>query len=204
MSGNPRCVVLTLPAEKQAAQDIVRRVYAAQGYDLSEGVFVRFLRTPNAVVWGLFEEDVLFGTISIIPDSEAGLPMDSLYAEELAPFRAEGKKIAEVVQFAIDHTLKKPSPFEAVPLLITVLSYARTQKIDTICISIHPKHSQFYHMLGFEKIGDLKQYQAVAAPAVAYALPLVAWETNPFFGNFLRNAIRPDGGVSSGEERAAI
>ena len=48
---------------------------------------------------GIMEEEVL-ATVSIIPDSPLGLPMDCIYREELNQFRAQKKKICEISMLA--------------------------------------------------------------------------------------------------------
>lgn len=190
------CRAIHDAAEREAARDIVRRKYAEQGYDLSIESFKRYLDGPSAVTFGLFEKDTIYGTISVVVDSAAGLPMDSIYADELAPWRSEGKKLAEVVQFAVDNDIftavsgKKPSPFEAAPLFRAVLTYALKTHIDYLCISINPKHDRFYGLLGFKQFGKLKHYDSVDAPAIPRALYVPKWSTNPLIKSFLGKEMR--------------
>lgn len=186
MKTNPLVRILKDAAERCIAKDIVRRSYEAQGYDVSNDSIGRYLDTPHATMFGLFDDDeVLYGTISVVIDSAYGFPMDAIYTGELALWRAEGKKLAEVVQFAIEHAdNRKSSPFEAAPLFTAVLTHAVSQKVDYLCISINPKHDQFYSLLGFEQIGGLKHYGSVDAPAIARALHVSDWNKNPFTARF--------------------
>ncbi|MBI5405980.1 hypothetical protein HY972_03020 [Candidatus Kaiserbacteria bacterium] len=187
----PSCRPLRDEEERRAAREIVRRVYEKQGYDVNSGSIARYLDGPDAATFGLFYQDALYATISVVGDGAQGLPMDTIYADELAPWRSEGKKLAEVVQFAVDHDVyvkisgKKPSPFEAAPLFAAVLSHALQKHIDYLCISINPKHDRFYGMLGFKQIGELKHYASVNAPAIARAFYVPDWKTHPFIASFM-------------------
>jgi hypothetical protein len=174
--------LITEAEELQAARALVTRRYAAQGY-ATDGAFDAYLENPATTTFGLFEGDILCGTISLVPDGQQGLPMDSVYREELAPLRAKGKRLAEVVQFAVDderHTglSALAGSLVAIPLFGDVLSRAIEQHIDTLCISINPKHDRFYAMLGFREIGALKQYGAVEAPAIGRVLDVSNWREN--------------------------
>jgi hypothetical protein len=121
--------------------------------------------------------------------------MDEIYHQELAPWRQGGKKIAEVVQFAIDNdtykslTGKTPSPLTPTPLFAAILAKAIEKKLDYLCISINPSHDKFYAMLGFKQIGALKHYGSVNAPAIARALSVQNWRRNPVLRTFLGKSI---------------
>jgi len=191
MSKDPECRVLRNDSERLAARAIVKRAYEAQRYSAGSRI-AQYLQGSHAVTFGLIRDEILYGTISVVVDSEQGLPMDTIYADELSPWRSLGEKLAEVVQFAVDHDVyaaafgTKPTLFGAVPLFAAALSHALAKNIDYLCISINPKHDHFYNMLGFKQIGARKQYESVGAPAIAYALYVPEWDkhgsTKGFFG----------------------
>jgi len=180
MSRDSECRVIQNNAERLAARAIVKRAYEAQGYSAGSRI-AQYLQGPDAITFGLIRDGTLYGTISVILDGSERLPMDSIYSEELASLRAEGKKLAEAVQFAVDHELysirfkRKPSPFSAMPLFAAILSCALQKSVDYLCISINPKHDNFYRTLGFKQIGARKQYESVGAPAIAYAFYVPEW-----------------------------
>lgn len=184
--------LLHTDAEYQAARAIVQHMYEMQGYEVNSQSFERYLDSSNAATFGLFKNDTLYGTISIIFDSVHGLPMDSIYASELAPWRSAGKKLVEVVQFAVDHEIfttisgEKASLFVAIPLFAAVLSRANQENVDYLCISINPKHDRFYSLLGFKQIGEQRHYDSVNAPAIARALSVSDAKNNPVIAQFLR------------------
>ncbi len=178
------CRVLTNAKERAAARAIVRRAYAAQGYDTSDAIS-RYLEDDSATTFGLFRDDTLYGTISIVIDSADGLPMDAIYTEELSTWRAGRTRIAEVVQFAVDPDQRAGSPFETAPLFAAVLARAIEARVRHLCISINPKHDRFYRMLGFEQVGALKHYGSVDAPAIACAFYVPNWNRHPFVASLV-------------------
>ena len=191
MSEDYECRVIQNDVDRLAARAIVKRAYEAQGYGTGSRI-AQYLQGPDAITFGLIRDDTLYGTISVVVDSEQGLPMDTIYADELSPWRSLGEKLAEVVQFAVDHDVyaaafgTKPTLFGAVPLFAAALSHALAKNIDYLCISINPKHDHFYNMLGFKQIGARKQYESVGAPAIAYAFYVPEWNRHRnitgFFG----------------------
>src|SRR3989344_1754396 len=104
MSKDPECRVLRNDSERLAARAIVKRAYEAQR-DSAGSRIAQYLQGSPAGTIGLIRDEILYGTISVVVDSEQGLPMDTIYADELSPWRSLGEKLAEVVQFAVDHNV---------------------------------------------------------------------------------------------------
>ena len=189
------CRSLRTDAEHGTAREVVRRQYEKQGYISDGRGIASYLETPDAATFGLFYDETLCGTISIVFDSPKGLPMDSTYADELAPWRAAGKKLAEVVQFAADNEAyanvsgEKAPAFLTTPLFAAVFSRALRENVDYLCITVNPKHERFYRLLGFVRIGGPKQYASVNAGSVACAFYLPEWDTHPAIETFLGKEI---------------
>ncbi len=184
--------------EKRAVLPLIKKLYVEQGYiskDSENNSFTTFLLSPFTQVFMGYANDVLFATISLVPDSDLGLPMDDLFKDELKPFKQ--KKIAEVTQYAVDHeTLKEQDKsltqigqfMSSVPLLKIVLKTAKEKKIDYLCIAINPKHDPFYKSIGFVSIGELKYYPKVNnAPALPRILDITTLENNEKLPGFLKN-----------------
>ena len=113
------------------------------------------------------------GTVTLIADSVLGLPMDSLYAGELRPLRASGRRVAEVSALAV----APGTPMTAlVRLMSRLVLYAEAlARVDDLCVTVHPRHARFYERLGFARMGTVKPYAAVnGAPAVAFRLDLTS------------------------------
>lgn len=151
--------------------------------NISESSFDSHILANHAKTFTALINNTLFATISVVPDSPSGLPMDDLYKEDLQFLRDNNKKIAEVTQFAVDHELLAQADVEytpnkrftsTLPLLSLVFHYALHFELDYLCIAISPKHDPFYKSLGFQDVGVPKYYPVVNTLSVARVLDLKA------------------------------
>jgi hypothetical protein len=125
---------------------------------------------PTTKVFVAQERGAVVGTISLLQDSRLGLPMEDLYAAEVARFRVQGRRICEVSALAM-------SPGDGQRSLVAVLGLIRmaelyaaeVARLDEIFISVNPRHVAFHQkFLGFEPIGPRRSYARVnGAPAEA-------------------------------------
>ena len=100
-----------------------------------------------------------------------GLPMDSLYKEELDALRAQGRKITELSALATPREMRWCNLM--VFLSRTMFEYSRMNGVDDICIMVNPKHVKFYKtMFLFEDFGPERFYAGVGAPAVALRIDM--------------------------------
>jgi len=138
---------------------------------------------PSTTTFVALQGGKVVGTVTLIPDSPLGLPMDKIYKEEVDGLRKKGRRVAEVSQLATDNRLfpkKWFSMFNFSKLMFVlrlfkiVLDYGmRVEKLNDFCIAINPKHQYLYKFLEFESLGDLKYYGSVnRAPAIAKRLDL--------------------------------
>jgi hypothetical protein len=113
----------------------------------------------------------VIATVTLVPDSVLGLPMDALYGAELRPLRAAGRRLAEVSALA---AAEGTGPVTIAHLMSRLVLYAEgLGRVDDLCVTVHPRHTRFYERLGFTRLGSVKQYAAVnGAPAVALRLDL--------------------------------
>lgn len=187
------CRKLTQSFEKESAALIVNKKYSEQGYgpqglDKEIGTY---LTAESSLVFWAFVDNVMYGTVSIVFNDNSSLPMDQLYKEEVDILRKENYKVAEVVQFAVDQDISKKylsfaeASLSAAPLFGIVLAYAKEKGVDYLCISVNPKHVNFYSQIGFHIIGDEKYYTSVNAPAVAMCLSI----KDTFSHNFVNSTI---------------
>lgn len=129
-------------------------------------------------------------TVTLIPDSPLGLPMDKIYKEECDGLRKKGLRISEVSQLSIDSELFPKGWFSmfnfnklvfVFKLFKLVLDYSLyVDKLNELCIAINPKHQYLYKFLYFEELGDgaVRYYGSVnKAPAIARHLTLGSAET---------------------------
>jgi hypothetical protein len=165
-------------AEREGAFRLVHDQYVARGYIRPDPTGRRagahHALDSTRVFVGRVDDDVV-ATVSLIPDSAIGLPCDDLYATELAPLRARGRRIAEVSALAIHERWRDVGLLVVRNLVQMIALYAdRLAGLDTLCIAVNPRHARFYEScLRFQRFGDVKAYPAVNnAPAVALRLDL--------------------------------
>lgn len=175
-------------SDLKAAFGLVYKEYLKRGYcDASpSGMhYSYFSLLPDSRTFVLKKEGALWGTISLVPDSSCGLPMDSLFAEEMASFRKPGRRLAEVTLLALDQDRVGGKVFSLMDFqkmaclfkLIKVLfDYARFQAgVTDLVICAHPKHEALYRYLGYESMGAVKPYPgACGKPAQPMHLDIIA------------------------------
>lgn len=150
---------------------LVYKEYLDSGYiknpHPSEMHFSVFNFLPETCVFIFRTYLTVISTLTQIFDTPLfGLPMDSLYKEELDVLRAQGRKITEL------SALATPKETRWCNLMVflsrTMFEYSRINAVDDICIMVNPKHVSFYKtMFLFEDFGPEKFYAGVGAPAVA-------------------------------------
>ena len=118
--------------------------------------------------------DDVVSTISLFGDSDLGLPMESMYGNEVAQLREQGFVLAEIGSFADRRS--GVSRFLAVFIEFTrwLAQVARERQIDTLVAAVHPRHARLYQRaFGFQRIGGQTDCPYVNDnPAVAIYLHL--------------------------------
>ncbi len=120
-------------------------------------------------------------TISLFPDSDEGLPMDSGFKPQLDILRNQGRAIAEVGCLVSNPSFRKRDM--NIPMLGNrIIHQYATQYLDMddLVITVHPKYLWVYEdVLLFKRIGSLTEYSYVKNnPAVALRLDLRRMEKN--------------------------
>lgn len=115
-------------------------------------------------------------TATIIPDSDLGLPMDSIYKAELDRLRKTKKKLCEVGMLAMDsdffatkYSGAKVKRWLFLFLFFKILyEYVKEyMHFDIMCIAVNPKHKDVYKELLFKDLGEMRRYPGVNhAPAL--------------------------------------
>ena len=133
---------------------------------------------PNAILYSIYDflpktcvfvfqayRDVV-STISFIPDSRLfGLPMDSLYKDEIDALRRQGRKVAEIGALATEKSLRGKNV--VMYLYKAVINYGLITGVNDLCLTVNPKHARFYaDIMLCEQIGEERYYPSVGAPAV--------------------------------------
>lgn len=190
------------------AEQLVRKEYYRKGYIESvesdrHSNISSFLYRPCSITFVALWKGCLAGTVSVVQDSQAGLPMDNTFSNELNTLRNHegGGILGEAVQFATDQDLFERHPeiqgrhrrILLLNLFHLVLQHSLRDGVTHLCLSCTPQHGRMYRMLGFRTIGDPRYYMTVDTMAVAMALRLdqdyLARSKNPMVGHILRSGL---------------
>ncbi|MDX9786988.1 MAG: hypothetical protein RBT11_09440 [Desulfobacterales bacterium] len=170
----PAIKIAETPEEYEQALALVYQEYVQSGYVANptpEGkIFSVYNLLPETAVFVAKSYLTVISTLTQIFDSELfGLPMDSIYREELRGLREEGRKIVELGALATKKDFRWQNLF--MYLCQIMYWYAQYKKVNDLCITINPKHVRFYKTIFlFEEYGPEKQYPKVGAPAVLLRL----------------------------------
>ena len=101
-------------------------------------------------------------TLSAYVDNPMGLPLDSVYPEELGALRKQGRRLMEVGLFGDrrDHLVRSSEGL--FDLMRFAFYYGIHSNCDDAVIGIHPRHAPFYQrFFALEQIGDARSYATV-------------------------------------------
>ncbi len=169
---------------RERAWRLVHDVYCDKGYQARRGAGLRLLlqdALPESLT--LLAESRPQGasplaTLTLIPDSPLGLPMDDLYGAELDELRAVGRRPCEIAKLVA--CVEERAGMELLLQLFRLAYlYARRMAGCTdFVITVHPRHEKYYRrLLLFEPIGEPRPYAAVnGVTAVPMRLDLVTAE----------------------------
>lgn len=111
-------------------------------------------------------------TMSLVLDGELGLPMECVYAEDVARRRAQGLVLAEVSCLADRRDQFRGFLPVFLSLSRMMAQHAWCRGVHELLVAVHPRHARFYRRyMAFEPVGPLRAYPTVRNnPAVALAL----------------------------------
>lgn len=139
---------------------------------------------PTTDVFIAVHEDEIIYTLTTISDDRQGVPMESLYPEEVDALRAAGVYFGEISCLASrrDHFPPRKMVNVFVQLLGLAFQYARYNDLQQILIAVHPRHARSYQRaFGWEQIGGLQKYEAVCGnPAVACVHDFARLDLQPY------------------------
>ena len=169
-------------AELESAYELVYQNYRSRDYIPPNSSGLRltiFNAFPSTVTFvGVVHGEVI-ATVSLIPDTPIGLPMDEIYHDEVQALRDAGRRLVEVTMLADRRLSVRRSLAMVLALMKLVFDYATLSlKATDLCITVNPHHDKFYHeYLLFTPLGGLRAYPSVSGnPAIARRLDLVRVE----------------------------
>lgn len=155
-----------------SAYRLVYREYSARGYCKPKNAqihYTYFCALPESRTFLLVEKNKgrISGTVSLIPDTPCGLPMESLFDRELRRVRKEGRRLAEVTLLTVsaEYSAVKTGLPKSIDRFLTILAffrmlfqYARRTGITDLVITVSPKHESIYRYLTFDSLGEIRPY----------------------------------------------
>lgn len=198
---NWHCQIATSRSDREAAFRLIYDAYVRSGLGVPNAHGLRvtpYHLLPTTTIFtaqhaGESTASCVFATVSLIVDGELGLPLERIYAEEVASRRAQGLKLGEVSCLADRrHDFRRFFPVFCA-LNRWMIQFARAQALDQVLVAVHPKHARFYtRNMGFEVIGGLANYPSVCnRPAVALCFDFARNDREPFpyYDRFFSNPI---------------
>lgn len=166
--------------EMEAALSLVYENYLKRGYIKEPkacGLFATVYHVlPETTIVVVRSPEKITCTLTRILDSDLfGLPMDTLYREELNTLRCQPRKLMELSALATSEEARGRRLF--MHLFRAAYWSGRTAGVNDCCIVVNPRHVAFYkRILQFEDMGPEKYYHKVNAPGVALRLDLGRFE----------------------------
>ena len=120
------------------------------------------------------EDGTILGTVSLVFDSERGLPCDEIYWKETGSLRERGCAMAEVTRLALRKDIEDSREI-LLRLFNLIYIYAtRVRGYTDFVIEVHPRHVKYYERaLGFRAEGEEQKCPRVGgAPAILARLDL--------------------------------
>ncbi|MBA4386576.1 MAG: hypothetical protein C0404_01265 [Verrucomicrobia bacterium] len=161
----------TLEERKRAWRMVFRR-YLAEGYAKTDGDGLwcgLYDALPQTTTVLVTRNGADIATVSLVFDSDYGLPADTLYGDELDKMRRNGRRLCEISSLASEETDRKA----AVEVLnhmfkIIYLLACRLADATDFIITVNPHHVVYYERkMLFQRIGEVRSYGKVnGAPAV--------------------------------------
>jgi hypothetical protein len=181
--GSVRIAIADQPALVDQAARLVHDVYVRCGYvrPNPQGRHVtRFDELAETVKFVACLGETVIATLTLVPDGRLGLPMESIYHDELQLLRDQGRRLAEVTSLADRRKDPKRGMMVFLGLTRLMIQTARARQIDDLLVAVHPKHVRFYQrVLAFERFGPERAYPMVEYnPAVPLRLDLKDVKSN--------------------------
>lgn len=161
--------------ERQAVFELIYRSYLRAGLCVKSDCGMRatpyqLLSTTDILLAELRGQ--VISTVSLVRDGDLGLPMESLYPEEVATRRSAGVNVAEISCLA-DRRQGTARFFGLFcDLSRLMFQLARQTGIDEILVAVNPRHAPLYRRyMAFEQIGEQRDDDTIADfPAVPLSL----------------------------------
>lgn len=150
MKNRKNVLRLKIASEKEEfirSYRIVYDVYSKMGVIPENSINMKlnvFNTLPGTKTLLIKEAEDILSTLTIIEDSELGLPCDAQFKKEIDVFRNQGLKILELGAYAANENSRKTNPLLAVELLKAAYAYADLNGIDIVLGGVNSKYKPLY------------------------------------------------------------
>lgn len=169
--------VTTHQNEIADANQLVCCNYVASGIWTDEQTFLdnKIVHSSRRTVFVAMEDTTVIGTISIVLDSERGLPADQFQPDTMQNLRDRGDFMGEASALAIDPSWRTREPALILFLYKYLYQYAFFYAgVDRLIATCTPKHARFYEtVFGFQRISSPASYSYVKVSAQLLTVHLV-------------------------------
>lgn len=161
--------------ERAAAFRLVYESYLRSGLGQPNPYRMRVtpyhLLTTTEIFIAVFQQTPIV-TMTLVMDGQLGIPMECIYAAEVAQKRQAGLRFGEVSCLADRRNRFRGFLPAFLGLSRLMAQYAWCRGLDELLVAVHPRHARFYRrFMAFEPFGTLKAYPTVRnRPALALAL----------------------------------
>lgn len=153
-------------AVRERAYRLACAVYRNSGYIKDGREWIAMPQDLKPETFTLLAEDLQgrpAATISLIFDSELGLPCDQLYADEVAALRLPGRKLGEVVRLAIAEEFQHSKHLFLRMINLSFIFGLHVRGATDCLIEVNPRHTAFYQrLMGFKQLGAERPCPRVA------------------------------------------
>ena len=162
-------------SEWREAFELVSSNYQARGYEepfASKMRFTPYHALPDVITLVAKLGGRVLATMSMVPDNTLlGLPLESIYGDEIKSLRRNRRRMAELTSLAVAKELNLREfrhVFDTIIKLAT--QYHMSQGGDTWVITVNPRHRDFYtKSMAFTPLGPPRTYSSVQNhPAEGY------------------------------------
>ena len=168
---------------RERAYRLAYRVYRQKGYvppDEKEMIVSASDTWPETLT--VLVEDAaghVAGTVSLVFDSESGLPCDEIYGPEADELRSCGRRLFEVTRLAIDEAHANSKALLTLLCNVPFAYGLRVGGCTDLVIEVNPRHVAYYvRLMKFEVLGAERACPRVeGAPAVLLRADLGVYES---------------------------
>ncbi|MBB3223855.1 N-acyl amino acid synthase FeeM domain-containing protein [Pseudoduganella umbonata] len=154
---------------RNSASLLINKMYAWRGYGSTHKVE----SNPNRITLAASEKNgSTIGTVTLGIDSSSGLLADEIFRDHVDALRDGGARVCEITKLAFDHTVRSKHALAALFHTLFIYSYHIHDRTHAL-IEVNPRHRRFYEsMLGFKRVGAVRENPRVQAPAYLLAVEL--------------------------------